>query len=232
MMGGAVLLGAYMLWGLWAFKSGKGTVCERVEVVVRDSARKQFVASADVLALIKAEKGIDTEKIDTEKLERAVEKHDMVAQAEAFLTPSGKVRVVVTQREPVLRVMGMYGNFYVDKSGKIMPVSVRSTAWLPIACGYVERETATGNLYKIALFLRDDAFWNAQIEQLYVHRNGEVELIPRVGDHRIMLGLPDGFEKKLENLRLFYEQAVPKFGWRKYSVINLKYRDQVVCTRR
>jgi cell division protein FtsQ len=238
MMGGAVLLGVYVLWGSWAFKAnkGKGEICEGVEVVVQDNVQEQFLTSADVVAIMKSEEvypvGKTWKEIDTEKLEKTVERHDMVAQAEAFLTLSGKVKVVVTQREPVLRVMGMYGNFYVDRSGKIMPVSVRSTAYLPVACGYVEKEMAIGSLYEIALFLRNDAFWNVQIEQLYVRRDREVEFIPRVGDHRIVLGPPDGFEKKLENLRLFYEQAIPKLGWQKYSVINLKYRGQVVCTRR
>ena len=71
-----------------------------------------------------------------------------------------------------------------------------------------------------------------RIEQIYVHPDKEVELIPRVGNHRILLGTFDHFEEKLANLRLFYEQAIPKMGWEKYSIINLKYRNQIVCTKR
>ena len=70
------------------------------------------------------------------------------------------------------------------------------------------------------------------LEQIYVHPDKEVELIPRVGNHRILLGTFDHFEEKLANLRLFYEQAIPKMGWEKYSIINLKYRNQIVCTKR
>lgn len=231
-----MLLGAYVLWGSCSFRKGQGGVCEGVEVEVREGAVAQFVTSGEVIELLKREGvypvGKDWKEVNTEKLEKSVEAHAMVSEAEAYVTPCGKVKVVVCQREPVLRVQGREGNFYVDRCGQIMPLSARSTVSLPLARGYVERELATGMLYEIALFLRDDGYWHGQIAQLYVDRAGEVELIPSEGEHRIVLGKPEGFEEKLSNLRLFYEQAIPKFGWEKYSVISVKYRDQVVCTRR
>ena len=70
------------------------------------------------------------------------------------------------------------------------------------------------------------------MEQIFVHPDNEVELIPRVGNHRIMLGTFEGFEEKLDKLQLFYEQAIPKVGWEKYSIINLKYKNQIVCTKK
>ena len=51
-------------------------------------------------------------------------------------------------------------------------------------------------------------------------------------NHRIVLGSFADFEEKLDNLRLFYEKAIPKVGWEKYSIISLKYKDQIVCTKR
>ena len=59
------------------------------------------------------------------------------------------------------------------------------------------------------------------VTTLFVHRDNQ--LFPVIFDH---------FEEKLANLRLFYEQAIPKMGWEKYSIINLKYRNQIVCTKR
>ena len=80
--------------------------------------------------------------------------------------------------------------------------------------------------------MQSDDFWNDQIEQIYVNQNNDVELIPRVGEQVIMLGSFENFEEKLANLKLFYDQAVPKVGWDKYSIINLKYKDQIVCTKK
>jgi cell division protein FtsQ len=113
-----------------------------------------------------------------------------------------------------------------------MPVSRHYVAHVPVATGYVRKESATTGLYKFALFLQDNEFWNSQIEQIYVHPGRDIELVPRVGEHRIMLGTLDNFREKLDNLRLFYEHVIPKVGWEKYSIINLKFKNQIVCTKK
>jgi len=172
-------------------------------------------------------KAVNTDKMETELL-----KNGMIAEVVAYKTPSDIIKIDVKQKTPVLRVMGAGGNFYVDSKGNIMPVSRRYTAHVPVANGYIEKRLATTDLYKFALFLQEDMFWNDQIEQIYVHPDGETELIPRVGAQRILLGTLEGFEEKLANLRLFYEQAIPKTGWEKYGRINLKYKNQVVCTKK
>ena len=94
--------------------------------------------------------------------------------------------------------------------------------------GYVEKRAGGNRLIKFALFLQENDFWNNQIEQIYVHPDNEVELIPRVGNHRIVLGSFADFGRRSWNLRLFYEKAIPKVGWEKYSIISLKYKDQIV----
>ena len=84
--------------------------------------------------------------------------------------------------------MGVRGSYYVDNLGTTMPISRRYAAHVPIVSGYVEKELAVTDLYKFALFLQENEFWNDQIEQIYVYPDNDIELIPRVGNHRIMLG--------------------------------------------
>ena len=62
--------------------------------------------------------------------------------------------------------------------------------------------------------------------------NHEVELYPRVGEHTIVLGTTENFRKKLDNLMIFYKNGLSKTGWNKYSVINLSYNGQIVCTKK
>ena len=156
----------------------------------------------------------------------------MIANVEVYKTPSGIIKMEVEQKMPILRVMSVRGNYYVDNIGTTMPVSRRYVAHVPVVSGYVEKDLAVTDLYKFALFLQENKFWNNQIEQIYVHPDNEVELIPRVGNHRIILGTFQDFQEKLDNLELFYEQAIPKVGWEKYSIINLKYKNQIVCTKK
>ena len=199
-------------------------------------SRKHFVSESDLVTILKKadlnpiKKPMDA--INTDRIETELKKNEMIARIEAYKTPSGIIKLEVEQKIPILRVISSRGNFYVDNLGTTMPVSFRYVADVPLVSGYVEKELAVTDLYKFALFLQENEFWNNQIEQIYVHPDNEVELIPRVGNHRIVLGTFDDFQEKLDNLRLFYDKVIPKVGWEKYSIINLKYKDQIVCTKR
>lgn len=100
-------------------------------------------------------------------------------------------------------------------------------------------------------YIRKDEFWNAQIVQINVCRsinNGakptisgatddpsrffvepELELIPRAGNHTIVLGAIEGYEGKLRKLLYFYNNALDKEGWDRWDYIDLRFRGQVVC---
>ena len=211
-------------------------MCQDLQVVVKDSLDKHFVSESDLVSILKKadlnpiKKPMDA--INTDKIETELKKNEMIARVEAYKTPSGIIKLEVEQKIPILRVISSRGNFYVDNLGTTMPVSFRYVADVPLVSGYVEKELAITDLYKFALFLQENEFWNNQIEQIYVHPDNEVELIPRVGNHRIVLGSFNDYEEKLDNLRLFYDKVVPKTGWEKYSILNLKYKDQIVCTKR
>lgn len=210
--------------------------CDEVLIVVKDSLEKHFVNEQDVLSLLKRADMDPLHQpmrlINTEKIEEELMNNQMIANVQAYKTPSGKIKLEIEQKMPVLRVITAGGSFYVDNQGSVMPVSTRYVAHVPVASGSVEKELAITDLYKFALFLQKNPFWNNQIGQIYVYPNQDVELIPMVGSHRILLGTLDTFEEKLAKLQLFYDQVIPKMGWERYKMINLKYKDQIVCTNK
>ena len=233
----ATLLSCYIVFVTFFFRDMRqDKECHELQVVVKDSLDKHFVSESDLVSILRKadlnpiKKPMDA--INTDKIETELKKNEMIARVEAYKTPSGIIKLEVEQKIPILRVISSRGNFYVDNLGTTMPVSFRYVADVPLVSGYVEKELAITDLYKFALFLQENEFWNNQIEQIYVHPDNEVELIPRVGNHRIVLGTFDDFQEKLDNLRLFYDKVIPKVGWEKYSIINLKYKDQIVCTKR
>ena len=75
-------------------------------------------------------------------------------------------------------------------------------------------------------------FWKAQVEQIDVSRDGEIRMVPRVGDHLLILGTADNVENKLERLMNFYEKGLDNIGWNKYRSISVAYENQVVCKKR
>lgn len=233
----ASLLSVYILFASIYFSEERQYMpCKDLQVVVKDSLDKHFVSESDLIELLRKAK-LDPRKqpmtlVNTEQMEMELRKNEMIQDVQVYKTPSGIIKLEVVQKMPILRILASNGNYYVDNQGTVMPISRRYVAHVPIVSGYVEKNLAVSDLYKFALFLQGNEFWNDQIEQIYVHPDQDVELIPRVGNHRIMLGSLDRFEEKLDNLRLFYEQAIPKLGWERYSMINLKYKNQIVCTKK
>ena len=53
-----------------------------------------------------------------------------------------------------------------------------------------------------------------------------------LGEHKIHFGLLTRVNEKLDNLYQFYQQAMPLKGWQTYSDISLKYKNQIVCTKK
>ena len=70
-----------------------------------------------------------------------------------------------------------------------------------------------------------------KIDEWFEGWEGDFELIPLVGKQLIILGDANDIKEKFDNLQIFYKQGLSHEGWDKYDTINLKYRNQVVCTK-
>lgn len=123
-----------------------------------------------------------------------------------------------------------------------MPISSNFTANVLVATGHITEVFGSRidtlhtqlarDLYKTAQYIKKDTLWDSQIEQIVVDQKNDIELIPRVGNQRIILGNADSLEKKMKNLLLFYKKAMPQVGWDTYKTINIKYTNQIVCEKR
>ena len=177
--------------------------------------------------------GQQLEAINTDTIEKILAEHPLIDNVECYKTPSGKLFIEVYQRIPLLRVMSAKcENYYIDNKGAIIPQDNRCVAHRIIVTGNVEKSFAQSNLYNFGLFLHENAFWNAQIEQINVLPRERIELVPRVGDHIIYLGKLNDYEEKLDRLKTFYQNGLNKVGWNKYSRINVEFSNQIICTKR
>ncbi|MCF8296880.1 MAG: hypothetical protein K9J13_04975, partial [Saprospiraceae bacterium] len=94
----------------------------------------------------------------------------------------------------------------------------------------IKNNSTINKIFILAKAITKDEFFKAQIEQIYINKN-EIELIPKVGDHVIIFGSISDMDEKLDKLKLFYIKGLKKTGWNNYKTINLKYRNQIVCTK-
>jgi len=239
-------------------KKRQSVVCNSLDVTIVDSSRNQFVTQADIIEFLRQPEmyivGNPITSINTKKLEEEILNNHSVKNAEVFVSVIGEINVEVTQRKPIVRVINKKGeSYYIDQEGAIMPLSAKYASHVLIANGKIvepfevnraqkincdisseefEKNKMICDLFKLCQFIDEHEFWKAQIEQVYVNDEMEFELIPRVGAHQILFGDIDNYQEKFRNLEAFYHQGLNNVGWNKYDKINLKYENQVICTKR
>lgn len=233
-----LLIFAYLVIAITAFNvRPAGIICNTVDLVIKDSVNAGFITRNEVLSILNKHNanpvGKKIDEVQLEALEDLLGKHPLIDEVECYKTPSGKIFVEVSQRVPVLRVINRNGeSYFVDNKATIMPAEAKCIAYLPVVTGYVEKSFAMTDLFRFAVFLQKNKFWNAQIEQINVRPEQEIELVPRVGDHIVFLGKLNDYENKLERLKEFYIKGLNKVGWNKYDRINLEFSNQIICAKK
>jgi hypothetical protein len=225
----------YLAFSLWYFSGKeKENVCRKLEIVMAAGNSNQLVTETEVAQILEENDlnpiGKSIKNIRTESIEDVLHKNPMIKVVECYKSPSGIVNIRILQRSPKFRVVGR-GSYYVDNERKPMPISKNYAAYVPVVSGRVIVSMMTGKMFDFVTFLEENPFWNAQIEQIYVRDDMKIELVPRVGDAIIVLGKLENYEAKLEKLRKLYANGFNVIGWNKYKVIDLQYKDQVVCSK-
>ncbi len=81
-----------------------------------------------------------------------------------------------------------------------------------------------------------DDFWSAEVVQIVARTapSGaiEVDLVPRSGRHIVRFGRLERIDEKFDKLMRFYRTGLSRIGWETWRVIDIRYKDQVVCRGR
>lgn len=255
------ILGLSGLAASLAFASRKEKLVkiEHLNVNVSGSGENSFIDEEDVKDYLSEQKdsvvNIEKAKLDVNKIEKTLNAHPAIENADISVDVNGDVSIEVMQRTPLLRVFCEDGeSYYIDTQAKLMPLSDKYTARVLIATGYIyepyarryqlsvkdiaksevfSKTSVLDDLYALADYISKDSTLADLVQQINVTKDKEFELYPSIGDHKIMFGEATDIEEKFNNLKVFYTEGLNKTnGWNKYSVINIKYKNQVVCTKK
>ena len=234
-------------------KSQETLVVKQPIINIDYETENRFINEQDVLYQIM--NPTDTtplfiKNVDVNELERKINNNPSIKEAEVYKTIDGNLIVDVKQRRPIVRIFSKTGSYYIDEKGSLMPLSNKYTSRLLVVSGEliepfakryhfnyanlsdsIKAKTLLDDIFTISKYIDKSDFWKAQIEQVYVNKDLDFELVPKVGNHKIVLGGVENMKGKFEKLMIFYKKGLNKTGWNEYSIINLKYKNQVVCTK-
>lgn len=193
----------------------------------------------------------DIKDINRKGIKKMLEKHPYILSADVDISTGGKLQVEIQQRLPVVRMFYQDNEFYISRQGTVMPLSAKYFCHILVGNSQCEepqlKHPSTLNLadtsihnqpvsplkiWKLASFLHDNPQYGEIFDQVYVGEKGDLYLQPKLGQITIIVGDNTMLEEKFENLWAFFNQGISMVGWDTYTTINLKYKDQVVCTRK
>lgn len=230
----------------FSWKRAAEGICEDFKVEIKGNGVSHFVTveSAREIILNLGDPLIGTamDLIDIPRIEARLMEIPYVKEAIVYKTIDKTLRVSITQREPILRLIDKNGqSAYLDKDGLLMETSESYTErCIPLTGSYTLDQVEVfmqpeGKLYRLKdfiEFINGSEFWSAQIVQIDLPADGQMTLLPRVGVHEIVIGSLTDYEVKMKNLKDFYDKGITQTNWNLYKSLDIRFKDQVVCLKR
>jgi len=243
----------------FASNKEKSVITKNMFVTINNIETNTFIDEIDIKEFFNERKdsivNTSAKNIDVNSLEKVLNSHPAIENADIALNVNGDMNINVTQRTPIVRVINLDGeSYYIDDKSKLMPLNDKYTARVIVATGHImepyalryqtpintiaknelfSKASVLDDIYNIATFISKDSLLASLIHQINITTKKEIELYPSIGNHKIIFGKATDFEEKFNKLKLFYTEGLNKTdGWNKYSIINIKYKNQVVCTKK
>jgi len=170
------------------------------------------------------------EIIDLNDLETALNANVMIKQAQVFINVDGTLTAEIEQKKPIARV-STNASYYIDDEGSFMPLSTNYSSRVPLVTGFVTKNELY-NVFSVAKKVESDEFLKKHVTEIHQNENKSIDLKFRLNDFKIQLGSLDQLDKKINNLKAFYQKAMRDGTLNSYSVVNLRFDKQVIGTKK
>ena len=222
-------------------------VYNSLEIKFTKDNEHQLIKKSDVVEIIKdlgLVQGVTLNKeINTREVEKKLNTHFALENAEVYFLNTGELNINLNKRTPIARLIANdpSDNAYIDEHGLLMRTSDYYVAKLTLFSGEFKWSDSNlvsnvngsllSKIYNMSRIINNDPFLKSQIVQIHINNNGYFELIPRIGNHKILFGPSDNMEKKFKKIKLFYTAGPSPKELNLYDTLNVMFNDQIVCSK-
>ena len=169
------------------------------------------------------------ETLDLNVLEHALNSNPMIKSAEVYVTVNGTLTAKIEQKKPIARV-STNASYYIDDEGLYMPLSSNYSSRVPLVTGYVDKNNLK-NVFTVASKIDSDDFLKKNVIEIHQDGDSAIYLKLRQCHFLVQIGSVDFLDKKINNLKAFYQKSLKENTLNNYSKVNLQFDNQVVCTK-
>lgn len=206
-----------------------------VDIVMADP-ESRFITAADIAR----ECGLDSDTafrvrrraFDLYGLERRLGASDKIESVNANILTNGRLHLNVRPMVPVARVFDGDESYYINIVGKKISAELRYHIDVPVLVGSFDSVHPAERLLPLLDFIARDHAAGSMVATVTQDPDGDIILVPRVVGHVVNFGDTSLVADKFRRLQAFYRQVMPTVGWMHYDTLAVKWRGQVVATRR
>ncbi|UUV22070.1 cell division protein FtsQ/DivIB [Paenimyroides aestuarii] len=223
------------LFALVAFANNRNNAryIEQIDVKLLSSNNhfitQEMVKNAIVQTFPRDSKIINSE-LNLNSIENKLNKHPMIAKSEVFVDVDGKLHAQVTQKTAMARVINGTQSYYIDENGDKMPLSQQFSAHVPVVYGTLNPKNKAA-FAKMLNQINEDAFLKTAITGIKINNDQSLIFTVRDYNYLIEFGHLKEIEKKFDNYKAFVHYSKNDTLIGHYKNVNLRFTEQVVCTK-
>ena len=177
--------------------------------------------------------GIHRDNFDRFALEQRLKASDKLQDANAMILSDGTLVIEATPMVPVARVFEKgQPSYYINASGKRIKAELRYHIDVPVLVGSFDSIHPASRLLPLLDYIASNPRVGALVATVTQQPDGNIILVPNIVGHVINFGDTSMVQDKFRRLRAFYRHVAPYEGWNAYDTVAVKWRDQVVASRR
>ncbi|MGN0033021.1 MAG: cell division protein FtsQ/DivIB [Candidatus Limimorpha sp.] len=239
-----------ILW-CFTFKSHNDNTLKGVELSLIQSGERGFIVKDDeyhtIMNICDTAHNKNIKMLPVDSVRKYVESIPWVVSSDTGLTLNGILVVNMTECEPVMRVYNNKGeSVYVDEQGNIFPVRDNYTPHVLVGSGKLNFKApkSSSNIYDnvycdsdlrmifdVMKSVLNNSYSRCCVKQVYYERNN-IELVLNNADTRVIIGDKNNIDKKLMNMKYFFDHMQGSPEMQNYSMVNFNFLNQVVCTKK
>lgn len=224
-----IILGFLLSFSLKKF-GGQKITDNQISVKMNERTPVYFIDEKDIRKIVQKENPSGkVGDLDIPALEKKISNLPAVDSANVYLNLNGKLNLDIKQRVPVFRLNKEGRDFYVDEKGVEFPISNTYSHPCMLVTGNVKKDEYE-KLAELVEKIDKDDFSKKYFIGISKDRNGNYNLLTSEGHYKVEIGDLDHIDFKVRGFKTFVEKYLVYQDPEKYSMVSVKYQNQIVTT--
>lgn len=221
----------------YARNENDSRICRDIDLRIEGNTLPDSILRQGVRAQLAKYKapavGAPVGKINLQKLENYLGHFSNFESVECSFNPDNRLRITIEPIRPEVRVFVENGrSYYVNRAGKRIEADAEFFIDVPVLLVSAKTEKYLPSALAVIRYAAADKELNRLISAYKIDGPNDIIIIPRLQGHVIDFGDSTRLEEKKAAILTAYRQVLPAKGWNTYDTISVKFKSQIVASRR